>query len=57
MLEATILLELALGKFLERVLLIFNALLGLFQEPRARGALELLQKRLAIRARVMCDGQ
>jgi len=59
MLEATIVLELGLGKFLEAaviaVLLVFNASLSLFQETRARSALELLQKRLAVRARVLRD--
>ena len=59
MLEVTIMLELALGKFLEAaviaVLLVFNASLSLFQETRARDALELLQKRLAVRARVLRD--
>jgi H+-transporting ATPase len=59
MLEATIVLELALGKILEgiviAVLLVFNASLSLFQETRARSALELLQKRLAVRARVLRD--
>ena len=43
MLEATIVLELALGKFVEgiviAVLLVFNASLSLFQETRARSAL------------------
>jgi H+-transporting ATPase len=60
MLEVTVVLELALGKFLEAgviaVLLVFNASLSLFQETRARGALELLQKRLAVGARVLRDG-
>ena len=59
MLEATIVLELALGKFVEgiviAVLLVSNASLGLFQETRARKAVELLQKRLAVRARVLRD--
>jgi H+-transporting ATPase len=59
MLEATIVLALALGKVLEAVviaaLLVFNASLSLFQETRAHGALELLQKRLAVRARVLRD--
>ncbi len=59
MLEVTIVLEVALGKFLEAavisVLLAFNAALSLFQETRARSALELLQKRLAVRARVLRD--
>jgi len=60
MLETTIVLELALGKALEAavigVLLIFNASLSLSQEARARSALELLQKRLSVRARVLRDG-
>jgi H+-transporting ATPase len=60
MLETTIVLELALGKGLEAaviaVLLVFNASLSLFQESRARSALELLQKRLSVRARVLRDG-
>ena len=60
MLEATIVLELLLGKFLEGTvigaLLVLNALLSLFQETRARSALELLQKRLAVQARVLRDG-
>jgi H+-transporting ATPase len=59
MLEATIILELALGKFVEGIviamLLLFNASLSLLQETRARSALELLQKRLAVRARVLRD--
>jgi H+-transporting ATPase len=60
MLEVTVVLELALGKSVEAaviaVLLVFNASLSLFQETRARGALELLQRRLAVRARVLRDG-
>ena len=59
MLEVTVVLELALGKALEAAvigaLLIFNASLSFFQESRARGALVLLQKRLAVRARVLRD--
>ncbi len=59
-LEVTILLELALGKFLEAVviaiLLAFNAALSLFQETRARGALALLQQRLAVQSKVLRDG-
>jgi len=61
MLEVTIVLELALGKFVEAaviaVLLVFNASLSLFQESRARSALALLQKRLAVQARVLRDGE
>lgn len=60
MLEATIALELLLGKFLEGTvigaLLVLNALLSLFQETRAHSALELLQKRLAVQAGVLRDG-
>lgn len=59
-LELTIVLEIALGKFLEAavigILLVFNASLSLFQESRARGALELLQKRLAVQSKVLRDG-
>jgi H+-transporting ATPase len=54
-LEATIVLELALGKFVEGIVIAvplgFNASLSLFQETRVRSALELLEKRLAVRAR------
>ena len=57
--EATIVLELALRKFVEgiviAILLVSNASLGLFQETRARSAVELLQKRLAVRATVLHD--
>ncbi len=60
MLEATVVLELLLGKILEAtvigVLLVFNAALSLFQESRARNALELLQKRLTVQASVLRDG-
>jgi H+-transporting ATPase len=61
MLEMTIVLELTLGKFLEAaviaVLLVFNASLSVFQETRARSAFALLQKRLAVQARVLRDGE
>jgi H+-transporting ATPase len=60
MLEATIALELVLGKFLEAAiiaaLLLFNALVSLLQEGRARGALALLRRRLAVKARALRDG-
>jgi H+-transporting ATPase len=60
MLEATIALELVLGKFLEAAiiaaLLVFNASLSLVQEGRARGALALLRQRLAVQARALRDG-
>ena len=61
MLEATIVLEVILGKRPEAViigvLLIFNAGLGLVQENRAQNALALLRKRLPVKARVRRDGQ
>lgn len=60
MLEATVILELILGKNLEAaiigVLLLFNAVLSLLQENRAQDALLLLKRRLAVRARVLRDG-
>jgi H+-transporting ATPase len=60
MLEATIALELVLGKFLKAAiiaaLLLFNALVSLLQEGRARGALALLRRRLAVKARALRDG-
>ncbi len=52
MLEASILLELSLGKYVEAViitaLLVFNALLGFFQEGRAQATLAALKSRLAL---------
>jgi H+-transporting ATPase len=60
MLEAAIVLELALGKFVEAgiiaVLLLFNAALGFFQEGRAQATLAALKKRLALTASVRRDG-
>jgi H+-transporting ATPase len=60
MLEAAILLELALGKYIEgaiiAALLVFNAVLGLFQEGRARATLDALKSRLALNASVRRDG-
>lgn len=61
MLEVTLLLEWILGKHLETAvilaLLIFNAVLGFFQEERANAALELLKSKLRTRARVLRDGR
>lgn len=61
MLEATIALELLLGKSTEAIvivaLLIFNASLSLFEERRAQNALALLRKRLPVRARVLRDSK
>ena len=60
MLEAAIVLELALGKYVEAViiaaLLVFNAALGLFQESRAQATLAALKSRLALNASVRRDG-
>jgi H+-transporting ATPase len=59
MLEATILLELFLGKFVEAAviaaLLVFNAALGFFQESRAQATLAALKSRLALEACVRRD--
>ena len=60
MLEATVLLELLLGKYIEAAiiaaLLVFNAALGLFQESRAQTTLAALKSRLALNASVRRDG-
>ncbi|MFC3985208.1 HAD-IC family P-type ATPase [Streptosporangium jomthongense] len=60
MLEITIALEAALGKWLEAavvaVVLALNAGLSLVQEGRAQAAVELLRRRLAVTARVYRDG-
>ena len=60
MLEAAIVLQLVLGKYLESAiiagLLVFNAALGLFQESRARATLAALKSRLALNASVRRDG-
>jgi H+-transporting ATPase len=60
MLQAAIVLELVLGKYVEAgiitVLLLFNAVLGFFQEGRAQATLDALKKRLAITAAVRRDG-
>lgn len=60
MLEGAIALELAMGKFVEAVvigiLLVFNAALSYFQEGRAQATLAALKSRLAITASVRRDG-
>jgi H+-transporting ATPase len=60
MLEITILLEWILGKYFEAYvvmgLLVFNAILGFFQEERANSALQLLKEKLKINARVKRNG-
>jgi H+-transporting ATPase len=59
MLEAAIVLELVLGKYVEAaiiaVLLAFNAALGFFQEGRAQATLAALKSRLALNASVRRD--
>ena len=59
MLEAAIVLEMALGKYVEAaiivVLLVFNAALGFFQEGRAQATLAALKSRLALNASVRRD--
>jgi H+-transporting ATPase len=60
MLEAAVVLELALGNYVEAaiiaVLLVFNAALSLFQESRAQATLAALKSRLALNASVRRDG-
>ncbi len=60
MLEAAILLQLALGDYVEAgvvaLLLIFNSALGYFQEGRAQATLDALKSRLALVASVRRDG-
>ena len=60
MLEAAIVFELALGKYVEAaiiaLLLVFNAALGLLQESRAQATLAALKSRLALTASVKRDG-
>lgn len=60
MLEVTLILELTLGKSAEAIvialLLVLNSVLSFSQESRAKKALELLQSKLQITARVFRDG-
>jgi H+-transporting ATPase len=59
MLEAAIVLEIGLGKYVEGaiigVLLVFNAALGFIQEGRAQATLAALKSRLALNASVKRD--
>ncbi len=61
MLEATIALQLFLGKTVEAIiiaiLLGFNSVLSFFEEARSSNALALLRKRLSSQARVLRDGR
>src|SRR5271157_1576983 len=60
MLEAAIVLEVVLGKYVEAAiiacLLVFNAVLGFFQEGRAQATLAALKSRLALTATVRRNG-
>jgi len=60
MLEVVIVLELALGKYVEAaiiaLLLVFNAGLGFFQQSRAQATLAALKSRLAMTVSVRRDG-
>jgi len=60
MLEATIVLQLALGEHLEAaaiaILLLFNAALSFFQEGKAQATLDALKSQLAVCASVRRDG-
>jgi H+-transporting ATPase len=59
LLEATVVLELVLGKYVEAavilVLLVFNAAIGYFQESRAQATLSALKSRLSLTASVLRD--
>lgn len=61
MLEAAIVLELVLGKYVEgsiiAVLLVFNAVLGWFQESRAQATLAALKSHLALTSSVRRNGE
>lgn len=61
MLEATIFLQLILGKHVNAIititLLLVNSLLSFLQENKAQNALALLRQKLTIQARVMRDGR
>jgi len=61
MLGVSAILELILGRYAQAIiitaLLLFNAALGYLQESRARNALDLLQRKLAISVRARRDGE
>jgi len=60
MLEFTIILEFLLGKYIEGYiimgLLLFNAIIGYYQEEKANSAVDLLKEKLSIKARTKRDG-
>jgi H+-transporting ATPase len=61
MLELAVILDLVMARWIEAgvitTLLVFNALIGFFQEHRAQAALALLRQRLTVTARVRRDGR
>jgi len=61
MLEASIILDIILHRWAEACviafILLFQALLGVYQEKKTKKALVLLRKRLSINARVLRDGR
>jgi H+-transporting ATPase len=61
MLEVSIILDIVLGRWAEAcvitAILLFQALLGAYQEKKTKAALVLLRKRLSITARVLRDGR
>jgi H+-transporting ATPase len=61
MLEAAVVLTLALGRYVDAIviafLLLFNAAISFLQEHRADTALQLLRGRLAVRTRALRDGR
>jgi len=60
MLEASVILEIALGKYVEAgiigALILFNAVMSTLQENKAQNALALLKNQLTVNARVIRDG-
>jgi len=60
MLEASIILDIVLGRWAEAsviaFILLFQALLSVYQEKKTKAALVLLRKRLSINARALRDG-
>ena len=61
MLEFTVALEWALGKYLEAyviaILLVFNAAVSFLQEEKANGAVDLLRRKLTVTTRVRRGGE
>ena len=61
MLETSILINLIIGKYADAalitIILVFQALLGFYQERNAKQAVSLLKKKLSILVRVQRDGK